>query len=283
VFQYPQQSAMDAAAAVDGTPVLLALDWRRSDALNEVKYDVFAVLSLGVAPIITVFYPAFGLRLRTVAATSPADAEHVVAHVLTDVSSGTSKEVVCRVSHLEDADKKEHLVAFQAECQRYCATSLEEYDVYRVDDVPHNMQRFLQPSTAGDVSPRERAVLALKYGHNVMDIPPTGAWRRLMLTPGARCFLSPHRNVSSIPPLNTRSLRDHRAARVEPAHHLRLLLHRHLGARGVLRVGRFPRLHGVRHHLCAGGVDQFQPAEAAGTCWSARRCSGAYVCGQLRD
>jgi hypothetical protein len=169
---------MDAAAAVDGTPVLLALDWRRSDALNEVKYDVFAVLSLGVAPIITVFYPAFGLRLRTVAATSPADAEHVVAHVLTDVSSGTSKEVVCRVSHLEDADKKEHLVAFQAECQRYCATSLEEYDVYRVDDVPHNMQRFLQPSTAGDVSPRERAVLALKYGHNVMDIPPTGAWRR---------------------------------------------------------------------------------------------------------
>lgn len=156
----------------DGSPLLMALDWRRRDGINEVKYDVLAVLSLGVVPIITVFYPAFGLRLRTVAAASPADAEYVVAHVVQmDTNSGTS--VVCPVSHLEDAN--EHLVAFQAECQRYCATSLEAYKVYRVDDVPHNMQRFLQPATAAHVSPRERAVLALKYGPNEMDIPPTGA------------------------------------------------------------------------------------------------------------
>ena len=146
-------------------------NWRKSDSLHEIKYDIFAVLSIGVVPIITVFFPAFGVRLRTVMAASPAEADYVLATIVVDE---VSKDVVCAVQHLVHTDgSDEHIVAFQAGCQRYCASSLDKFEVYQVDSVPLNMRRFLHPTTIPHVNKRERDILALKYGPNDMDIPPT--------------------------------------------------------------------------------------------------------------
>lgn len=161
---------MTAGANVDEAQ-RAAYNWRKSDRFHEVKYDVFAVLSIGVVPIITVFFPAFGLRLRTLMAESPADADFVIATV---VVNDAPKDIVCAVKHLVNTDgSDEHILAFQADCQRYCASSLEKFHVYKVDNVPHNVRRFLQPTTVHNVDKRERDILALKYGPNDMDIPPT--------------------------------------------------------------------------------------------------------------
>ena len=143
--------------------------WRKSDRFYEILSGIFAVLSLGIVPAINVFYPAFGLRLRTIPAESPADADFVIANIVTD---DEPKECVCVVNHMVNVNDNEHIISFQADCQRYCGTSLEKFKVYKVEDVPHNMCRFLQASTS-HVEKRERDILALKYGPNEMDIPPT--------------------------------------------------------------------------------------------------------------
>lgn len=143
--------------------------WRKADHFNEILSVIFAVLSFGIVPAINVFFPAFGLRLRTIQAESPADADFVIANI---VSDGDPKEVVCVVNHMVNDINNEHIISFQADCQRYCGTNLEKFHVYKVDDVPHNMCRFIQRTTS-HVEKRERDILALKYGPNEMDIPPT--------------------------------------------------------------------------------------------------------------
>ena len=143
--------------------------WHKADRFYEIVSGIFAVLSLGIVPAINVFFPAFGLRLRTIRAESPADADFVIANIMTD---GDPKEVVCVVNHMVNDIDNEHIISFQADCQRYCGTSLEKFHVYKVDDVPHNMCRFVQATTS-HIEKRERDILALKYGPNEMDIPPT--------------------------------------------------------------------------------------------------------------
>ena len=143
--------------------------WRKSDRFYDILAGIFAVLSLGIVPTINVFYPAFGLRLRTLPAENPSDADFVIANIGTDEGP---KEVVCVVNHMVNVIDNEHIISFQADCQRYCGTSLEKFQVYKVDDVPHNMRRFLQATTS-HVEKSERDILALKYGPNEMDIPPT--------------------------------------------------------------------------------------------------------------
>ena len=142
------------------------MEWRCIDSWGEVRYDIISVLSIGIVPVISVFYPSFGVRLKTISC-NPSESTIVISQFLTEDGE---KEFVSNVKHLL-LNSTEHVVAFESNCQRYCASSCDKFDIYQVKDVPVNMKRFLV--AYNEVSRDERDLIALLYGPNSMDIPPT--------------------------------------------------------------------------------------------------------------
>jgi len=157
---------------VDQSPPVV--EWYKKDAVWGHLYILWCILSIGIIPIIALFDPPFGVRIRCV--PCPADKSDLCIVALCD-REGVKKEYVAKTEKHE-ISPTEQLVTFEANCLRFVASSLDNFDVHAAPEVPANFVRFLHPSPRFYCSSKEdirteRAILLAHYGPNSMSIPET--------------------------------------------------------------------------------------------------------------
>jgi hypothetical protein len=164
---------------------ILNVEWRRRDAWNTTVYDILSICSIGIVPIITVFYKSYGVKLKT-ATCPPSEADIVI---ITKETENGVEEKVSTINHLKNSmndNEIEHLIGFEMDCIRYSASSSDNYVVYAVNSVPSNMRKYLtKQSTENEneikkikdqsktltTARYERDMLLARYGNNEMIIP----------------------------------------------------------------------------------------------------------------
>jgi hypothetical protein len=148
---------------------ITSFEWRKNDSWYMIGHDILSFCSIGLLPIISVFYVAFGERLQSVRCT-PNLADIVITTIQT--TNGV-KEVISNVNHFND---RSELVSFEAFCNRYYASNVDNFEVHMLEDIPHNMIKLLkQQSPTTDQEMKniilERGELLLKYGRNQIYLP----------------------------------------------------------------------------------------------------------------
>lgn len=149
-----------------------SIEWLRLNAYYSAIYSILSVLSLGIIPIVHMYDPCGGQRMRSLDC-SPEEADHVIVRLIDnmdDINPEVPIENCTTVDHFTNG--KEHNVTFEVDGQRYCANNVEEWEVQKLEDVPKNFKRFLVPPTCSkDDRDLERSILRAQYGVNQMAIP----------------------------------------------------------------------------------------------------------------
>lgn len=156
---------------------IVKVEWVMKDGYRKILYDVVSVLSLGIVPVVYIYFPVEKERFRCFMCL-PDQADYVLLTLsikkLTDAGKNETNvsERVASVEHFQLSDD-EHVVSFEIEGQRYCSTSSEEWIIKTVDIVPPNFKRFLLPTPPYSRAEKmiERSILFFQYGSNRMDIP----------------------------------------------------------------------------------------------------------------
>ena len=146
------------------------IEWLQLNNSNQLGYDVLSVLSLGVLPIIHIYYPADGKRLKS-ALCSPERADFAICRISRDKIDGDEiEEKIVVVDHF--AMNNEQLATFEIDGQRFCACNIDGWVLSAVPDVPLNFKRFLvtPPQYKKDIHRVEREILVAQYGLNDMKI-----------------------------------------------------------------------------------------------------------------
>jgi magnesium-transporting ATPase (P-type) len=149
---------------------IVRVQWVKENKCNQTIFDVFSVLSFGFLPVASVVDPALGTNLRCEKCL-PREADFIIASVYIDEE--TIKEYVADITHY-DGLNEEHIISFQLNCERYCASSGDNFNVHSVDNVPRNFKSFLQKfprNVDASESALERDILQIQYGENAMHIP----------------------------------------------------------------------------------------------------------------
>lgn len=141
--------------------------WYKHDQIQLTVYILVCLLSIGIVPIVALFDPPVGIRIRC--KTCPADeADCAIVTV-------SGKDFVSKTERHMNGDR-ETIVSLEANCLRYYASSLDKFELQAVPEVPLNFSRFLKPNAATYCNTREeqeteRFVLKAEYGPNIMAIP----------------------------------------------------------------------------------------------------------------
>lgn len=159
--------------------------WRKIDPVRVWIFHVCCVLTAGLLPLFTFYFPNLRMKCRTVECPS-TEAEYVQV-----VFQGN--EYIVEIKHYNNVmanGVKEHGVVMELDCIRYCASSLDNYTFHRVPDVPRHFHRFLDVSYEtrldGKSIDGEDRILSIHYGSNQMSIPEA-----TFLEVGIRHMLSP--------------------------------------------------------------------------------------------
>ena len=166
------------ALLVSSAPVAVyvppSAEWLKNDNTALALYVALCVLSIGIVPIVALFDPPVGVRLRCVKC-SAEDSDLAVVR-LSD-KEGVLKEYVSKTEKHAGAGK-ERIVALEANCLRFVASSLDDYELQVVPEVPVDFSRFLHPASHfycanKEDAMAERSILLAQYGPNSMSIPET--------------------------------------------------------------------------------------------------------------
>ena len=155
-------------------PTPPSVEWYKHDTLAFIFYVILCVLSIGILPIIALFDPPVGIRGRCIKCL--ADESEIAIVRLCD-KEGLFKEYVS-ITERKNNSTNEKLVALEANCLRFIASSLDEFELRHVPEIPHNFVRFLYPNpryyckNIEEIN-NERSLLLLQYGLNTMSIPET--------------------------------------------------------------------------------------------------------------
>lgn len=147
------------------------IEWRKNNSWYTLGYDILSLCSIGLVPIISVFYVAFGVRIKTVKCTP-----NIADVVITTIQTKTGvQELVSNVNR-EDSNNDEELLSFEVACNRYYASNIDDFKIHRLEDVPLNIMSLLKqqiPTTNLEVEDavHEREKLVVKYGRNVTTLP----------------------------------------------------------------------------------------------------------------
>jgi len=144
------------------------VEWVRVSWLFATLYNVYSVLSIGILPGVCLFFPVLRVRMRTYAC-GPEEAEMAIVRIVNE------PEEAVNVEHFIVQETGEHIISLEARCQRFSASSLNEYTLLAVPHVPHNFPRFLSGGGSAGAKRKEleleREILTALYGPNEMVLP----------------------------------------------------------------------------------------------------------------
>ena len=183
--------------------------WLKSDQTWTIIYYLCSVLTVGILNIVCFFRPIDRHWLCSVIC-DPIDADHAIISLIASSSSSSmskspsasslvnknidndnTKEIPLDINHYIVTVQKyespnEIIISLEANCQRFCASSHDNYELLKVPMVPKNFKRFLVPfnEMTGSIEQRkeERNLLNSQYGYNKMYIPEISAIEILIKT-----------------------------------------------------------------------------------------------------
>ena len=196
--------------------------WLKSDHTWTIIYYICSVLTVGILNIVCFFRPIDRHWLCSVIC-EPTEADHAIISLIASSPVQTASATVSKSSSTtsftkdniekQSTQKKESLdsskdipleinhyivtvqryenaneiiISLEANCQRFCASSYDNYQLLKVPMVPKNFKRFLIPhdEMTGDIKQRkeERNLLNAQYGYNKMYIPEISALEILIKT-----------------------------------------------------------------------------------------------------
>ena len=162
-------SPSNASTAVFTLPVAERVEWIRNNTLLSVLYSVCSVLSIGILPVICLFWPVIRVRMVT-EPCKPEEAELAIVKLV-----GDPEEYAVEVSQFKCAETQENIVSLEAHCQRFSASSIDGFNLMAVPQVPANFPRFLKripaPGDSSKSTTRERDILNALYGPNEISVP----------------------------------------------------------------------------------------------------------------
>jgi len=167
--------------------------WLKDDDVNIAIYNILCLLSLGILPLIVFFYPIVRLRYRTVLC-EPENAQYIILTITgriqsdnLELSSEERKEGITEsdeiffgpIQHMKLVSG-ERIIVTELNAERYCASSLDNYELYKLSEVPINFKRFLNAGSIQgakrDQKALERDILVHTYGPNKIVVPETNIW-----------------------------------------------------------------------------------------------------------
>ena len=148
--------------------VVEGVDWVRVSWLFATLYNVYSILSIGILPGVCLFFPVLRVRMRTYVC-GPEEAEMAIVRIFNE------PEEAVNVEHFIVQETGEHIISLEARCQRFSASSLNDFTLLAVPHVPHNFPRFLSGEGSAGAKrkelDREREILTALYGPNEMVLP----------------------------------------------------------------------------------------------------------------
>jgi predicted P-type ATPase len=145
----------------------ISVKWLKEDQFNQYVYVLLSVLTLGVLPMLCFFYPNWKIELRSSICAAEAS-----EYALIMIENGT--EYLVKVSHFQCQLTEEHLISFEVNGVRFCASSFDNFSLLQVPEVPANFMRFLVPQSIvhrKEILVEERKILAAQYGPNAVSLP----------------------------------------------------------------------------------------------------------------
>lgn len=186
------QKLLDVENVGISSSLIYDVKWLQDDDVNIIIYNILCLLSLGVLPLIVFFYPIVRLKYRT-AICGPENAKYIIleikGRIQVDNLELTSEErqvgitesieiYYGPVKHMK-LESGERIIVTELNAIRYCASSVDNYELYKLTEVPVNFKRFLNPGGSQgkpDQKMLERDILVHIYGHNKIVVPETNIW-----------------------------------------------------------------------------------------------------------
>lgn len=159
-------SPSNVSTVVSTLPLAERVVWLRSNTFLSVLYSVCSVLSIGILPVICLFWPVIRVRMVT-EPCKPEEAELAIVKLV-----GDPEEYAVEVSQFKCAETHENIVSLEAHCQRFSASSLDSFKLMAVPQVPGNFPSFLKriPHHPNNKT-QERDILNALYGPNEISVP----------------------------------------------------------------------------------------------------------------
>lgn len=152
-------------------PVAEKVEWLRFSTIWSSIYYIYSLVSIGILPAICLFNPTLKVRLQT-QPCKPHESEIALVTI-----QGT--EYFAETQLYKSDSSQEVIVSFEANTQRFSASSFDDYILVAVPMVPPTFPDLLlaasspPSSSSGSAKERqeERNILQAKYGENIMYLP----------------------------------------------------------------------------------------------------------------
>lgn len=155
--------------SLDSRIVKIEVNWVRRDRFMEYMYITLCFITLGILPILTLFDPTWRIKLKC-SSCSPRIADYII---IKKYFFDSEIETFSTVEHTDISETGEHIVSAEVNCERYCASSFDDFLTYRAPDAPILLNKYIskdKDKKSIDWAV-DRKIMKAIYGKNVMSIP----------------------------------------------------------------------------------------------------------------